>query len=77
MARGRKDPRVIEQCEISGIPPDDKRKVYCDRWTTVCDERFGSGVRLQQALMYFHPDVDDCLVLVPARLLPHLRHQQG
>lgn len=27
----RKDPKVIEQCGILGIPPQDMHKVYCDR----------------------------------------------
>lgn len=27
----REDPKVIEQCEISGIPQQDMHKVYCDR----------------------------------------------
>lgn len=27
----RKDPKVIEQCVISGIPAEDMHKVYCDR----------------------------------------------
>lgn len=27
----RKDPKVIEQCGILGIPPQDMDKVYCDR----------------------------------------------
>lgn len=27
----RKDPKVIEQCGIIGIPPEDMYKVYCDR----------------------------------------------
>jgi primary-amine oxidase len=27
----RKDPKVIEQCGILGIPPGDMHKVYCDR----------------------------------------------
>lgn len=27
----RKDPKVIEQCGIIGIPPEDMDKVYCDR----------------------------------------------
>ena len=27
----RKDPKVIEQCEIIGIPQEDMHKVYCDR----------------------------------------------
>jgi len=27
----RQDPRVIEQCEIIGIPREEMHKVYCDR----------------------------------------------
>lgn len=27
----RKDPKVIEQCMISGISKEDMHKVYCDR----------------------------------------------
>lgn len=27
----RKDPKVIEQCVLSGIPAEDMDKVYCDR----------------------------------------------
>ncbi len=27
----REDPKVIEQCVISGIPATDMHKVYCDR----------------------------------------------
>ena len=27
----RKDPKVIEQCGIIGIPSEDMHKVYCDR----------------------------------------------
>jgi primary-amine oxidase len=27
----RKDPKVIEQCGLIGIPPEDMHKVYCDR----------------------------------------------
>ena len=30
----RKDPKVIEQCVISGIPEEDMHKVYCDRKST-------------------------------------------
>lgn len=29
----RKDPKVIEQCGVLGIPPEDMCKVYCDPWT--------------------------------------------
>lgn len=31
----RKDPKVIEQCAIIGIPKEDMHKVYCDRKSTV------------------------------------------
>lgn len=44
----RKDPKVIEQCGIIGIPKEDMHKVYCDPWTIGFDERWGSTVRLQQ-----------------------------
>jgi primary-amine oxidase len=27
----RKDAKVIEQCGLIGIPPEDMHKVYCDR----------------------------------------------
>jgi len=27
----RKDPKVIAQCVLSGIPAEDMYKVYCDR----------------------------------------------
>jgi primary-amine oxidase len=54
----RTDPKVIEQCGISGIPKEDMHKVYCDPWTIGFDERHGSNVRLQQALMYYRPDPD-------------------
>lgn len=32
----RKDAKVIEQCGIAGIPPEDMHKVYCDPWTIGC-----------------------------------------
>ena len=39
----RLDPKVIEQCAISGIPREDMHKVYCDRtriegsnWSDIC-----------------------------------------
>lgn len=31
----RKDPKVIEQCVLSGIPREDMHKVYCDRKPTL------------------------------------------
>ncbi|AEO64396.1 uncharacterized protein THITE_2110511 [Thermothielavioides terrestris NRRL 8126] len=66
----RKDPKVIEQCVISGIAPEDMHKVYCDPWTIGYDERFGSSVRLQQALMYYRPDVDNCQYQYPLDFCP-------
>ena len=38
----RKDPKVIEQCVISGIPREDMDKVYCDR---ECTTYMGDGGR--------------------------------
>ncbi|KKA27262.1 hypothetical protein TD95_004093 [Thielaviopsis punctulata] len=66
----RSDPRVIEQCVISGIAPEDMHKVYCDPWTIGYDKRFGSNVRLQQALMYFRPHIDDCQYQYPLDFCP-------
>ncbi|KAI3398377.1 hypothetical protein diail_9469 [Diaporthe ilicicola] len=66
----RTDPGVIEQCEISGIPKEDMHKVYCDPWTIGYDERHGSTVRLQQALMYYRPNVDDCQYQYPLDFCP-------
>jgi primary-amine oxidase len=82
----RKDPKVIEQCGIIGIAPQDMHKVYCDReynvqvsshtfltstaWTIGYDERFGSDVRLQQALMYYRPHPDDSQYSYPLDFCP-------
>ncbi|KKY16021.1 putative peroxisomal copper amine oxidase [Phaeomoniella chlamydospora] len=66
----RKDPKVIEQCGIVGIPPEEMDKVYCDPWTIGYDERFGSTVRLQQALMYYRPNVDDSQYTFPLDFCP-------
>nr|POE65279.1 copper amine oxidase 1 [Quercus suber] len=66
----RKDGKVIEQCGILGIPPQDMHKVYCDPWTIGYDERFGSGVRLQQALMYYRPHIDDSQYTYPLDFCP-------
>jgi len=66
----RKDPGVIEQCGIIGIPREDMHKVYCDPWTIGYDERFGSDVRLQQALMYYRPHVDDSQYTYPLDFCP-------
>lgn len=66
----RKDPAVIEQCEISGVPKEDMHKVYCDPWTIGYDERHGSKIRLQQALMYYRPNIDDCQYQYPLDFCP-------
>ncbi|PGH20381.1 hypothetical protein AJ80_03649 [Polytolypa hystricis UAMH7299] len=66
----RKDPKIIEQCRIIGIPEEDMHKVYCDPWTIGYDERFGSGVRLQQALMYYRPNIDDSQYTYPLDFCP-------
>ncbi|KXH56757.1 copper amine oxidase [Colletotrichum salicis] len=66
----RTDPKVIEQCEISGIPKSDMHKVYCDPWTIGYDERHGNTIRLQQALMYYRPDPDTCQYQYPLDFCP-------
>lgn len=66
----RKDPKVIEQCGLIGIPPGDMHKVYCDPWTIGYDERFGTKVRLQQALMYYRPHPDDSQYTYPLDFCP-------
>ncbi|PQE03998.1 peroxisomal copper amine oxidase protein [Rutstroemia sp. NJR-2017a BVV2] len=66
----RKDPKVIEQCVLSGIPKEDMHKVYCDPWTIGYDHRFGNNVRLQQALMYYRPHMDDSQYSFPLDFCP-------
>ena len=66
----RKDAKVIEQCGIIGIQPEDMHKVYCDPWTIGYDERFGNKVRLQQALMYYRPHIDDSQYTYPLDFCP-------
>ena len=66
----RRDPGVIEQCRLIGIPPEDMSKVYCDPWTIGFDERFGNAVRLQQALMYYRPHIDDSQYTYPLDFCP-------
>jgi primary-amine oxidase len=68
----RTDPKVIEQCELSGIPRSDMHKVYCDPWTIGFDERHGNKIRLQQALMYYRPDIDTCQYQYPLDFCPIL-----
>ncbi|KAF5102245.1 hypothetical protein D0Z00_000428 [Geotrichum galactomycetum] len=66
----RADPRVIEQCVLSGIPKEDMHKVYCDPWTIGYDERWGTDRRLQQALMYYRSDEDDSQYSHPLDFCP-------
>jgi primary-amine oxidase len=82
----RIDERVIEQCEISGIPRSEMHKVYCDRvyfaaedgklsnicvaWTIGYDERFGNKIRLQQAFMYYRPSLDNSQYNYPFDFTP-------
>jgi primary-amine oxidase len=66
----RTDPKVIEQCEISGIPKEDMHKVYCDPWTIGYDDRHGNASRMQQALMYYRPDIDTCQYQYPLDFCP-------
>ncbi|KAK3384677.1 copper amine oxidase [Lasiosphaeria ovina] len=66
----RKDPRVIEQCVLSGIAAEDMDKVFCDPWTIGYDERFGSSVRLQQAFIYYRPHIDNCQYQYPFDFCP-------
>ena len=66
----RTDPKVIEQCVISGIPAEDMHKVYSDPWTISYDERFGTDRRLQQALLYYRPDIDNCQYQYPLDFCP-------
>ena len=66
----RVDEKVIEQCSLVGIPREDMNKVYCDPWTIGYDERFGNKIRLQQALMYYRPNVDDSQYTYPLDFTP-------
>ncbi|KAL9052258.1 MAG: hypothetical protein Q9162_005515 [Coniocarpon cinnabarinum] len=64
----RTDSKVIDQCAVLGI--NDMSKVYCDPWTIGYDARFGSAVRLQQALMYYRPHIDDSQYTYPLDFCP-------
>lgn len=66
----RKDPAVIEQCRIVGIPANEMHKVYCDPWTIGYDERWGSARRLQQALVYYRHNEDDSQYSHPLDFCP-------
>ncbi|KAK9462691.1 copper amine oxidase [Lipomyces oligophaga] len=66
----RKDPKVIEQCIISGLTAEDMERVYCDPWTIGYDERWGTERRLQQAIMYYRSDIDDSQYSHPLDFCP-------
>lgn len=64
----RKDAGVIEQCRLVGV--NDMSKVYCDAWAIGYDERYGTEHRLQQALMYYRPHIDDTQYTYPLDFCP-------
>ncbi|CAB83008.1 Amine oxidase [Schizosaccharomyces pombe] len=66
----RKDPAVIEQCILSGVPPDQMDHVYCDPWTIGYDERYGNTRRMQQAMMYYRSNEDDSQYSHPLDFCP-------
>ncbi|CUM63485.1 uncharacterized protein PRCAT00001061001 [Priceomyces carsonii] len=66
----RKDPEVIRQCVLSGVPESDMNNIYCDAWTIGYDERWGASRRLQQALMYWRSDEDDSQYSHPLDFCP-------
>lgn len=71
----RNDPMVREQCKILGIT--DMSKVYCDPWTIGYDERYGSNVRLQQALMYYRETPTDFQYAHPLDFCPIVDTERG
>lgn len=73
----RKDPNVIKQCEISGVPASEMKNVYCDAWTIGYDERWGASRRLQQALMYWRSDEDDSHYSHPLDFCPIVDMNEG
>ncbi|KAG7666185.1 AMO1 [[Candida] subhashii] len=66
----RKDPGVIKQCVLSGVPADRMHEIYCDAWTIGYDERWGGSRRLQQALMYWRSHEDDSQYSHPLDFCP-------
>ncbi|KHN98350.1 Cytochrome P450 [Metarhizium album ARSEF 1941] len=62
--------RQTKQCKISGISKEETHKVYGDPWTISYDKRFVSNVRLQQALMYFRPHIEDWQYQYPMDFCP-------
>ncbi|ODV93130.1 hypothetical protein PACTADRAFT_72206 [Pachysolen tannophilus NRRL Y-2460] len=66
----RNDPKVIEQCVLSGVPANEMHNIYCDPWTIGYDERWGSSKRLQQALMYYRSNEDDSQYSHPLDFCP-------
>lgn len=66
----RKDKAVIEQCLLSGVPPNCMHKIYCDPWTIGHDERWGASRRLQQAMIYYRNTEDDSQYSHPLDFIP-------
>lgn len=66
----RKDPRVIEQCGIIGIPPESMDKVFCDPWTITHDPKYGTKIRAVQGLLYYRPNFDDTQYAFPLDFFP-------
>ena len=66
----RNDAAVIKQCEISGVPKEEMKNVYCDAWASGYDERWGASKRLQQALLYWRSDENDSQYSHPLDFCP-------
>lgn len=73
----RKDPGVIEQCVLSGVPENEMDHVYCDPWAIGFDERWGSSRRLQQAMVYYRSNEDDSQYSHPLDFCPILDPEIG
>lgn len=70
----RKDPKVIEQCGILGIPPQDMDKVYCDRKSGLnnnlfcfSNESHSLDNRIRRALRHGYPSTTSSHVLPTSR----------
>lgn len=61
---------IVTVCLPHPLPIVPSHLHYSLAWTIGYDERFGSEVRLQQALMYYRPHVDDCQYAFPLDFCP-------